>query len=52
MELDPAANDSATADAVISAPGTRVAVVVVTAREDLEIVRQVRSALGRARSDE
>jgi acetate kinase len=46
VELDPAANESATSDAVISPPGARVGVVVVTAREDVEIARQVRAVLG------
>jgi acetate kinase len=45
VELEQAANDSATSDTAISPPGAEVAVVVVTAREDLEIVRQVRSVL-------
>jgi len=42
--LDAAAN-AADADAVISRPGAGVAVLVVTAREDLEIARQVRALL-------
>jgi len=40
--LDAAANEQAEADAVIGAPGAPVATVVVTAREDLEIARDVR----------
>jgi len=43
--LDEPANQAATADAVISAEGARVATVVVTAREDAEIARQVRAVL-------
>jgi acetate kinase len=39
-------NRTTTADADISAPGAAVRTVVVTAREDLEIRRQVRSVLG------
>jgi acetate kinase len=41
-------NRTTTADADISAPGAAVRTVVVTAREDLEIRRQVRSVLGSA----
>lgn len=40
--LDPRANDAARGDADITAHGARVRTVVVTAREDLEITRQVR----------
>ncbi|MGC9666141.1 acetate/propionate family kinase [Planosporangium sp. 12N6] len=39
--VDPEANEAAHADADISADGARVRTVVVTAREDLEITRQV-----------
>ena len=46
IRLDGAANDTALGDAVISAPPSRVAVVVVEAREELEIARQVRRTLG------
>ncbi len=46
VAVDPAANDAARADAEISAPGATVRTLVVTAREDLEIVREVRSVLG------
>jgi acetate kinase len=45
VELDPTANDRATADADVTASGAQVRVVVVTAREDLEIARQVRAVL-------
>jgi acetate kinase len=43
--LDKPGNQAATGDADISAPGARVATVVVTAREDLEVARQVRAVL-------
>jgi acetate kinase len=46
MALDDEVNRATTADAVISAPGAGVTTVVVTAREDLEIRRQVVEALG------
>jgi acetate kinase len=45
VELDGAANDAATGDAEVGAPGASVRALVVTAREDLEIARQVRAAL-------
>jgi acetate kinase len=41
VEVDPDANDSAGGDADISAARAAVRTVVVTAREDLEITRQV-----------
>lgn len=44
--LDTDANALADGDALISPTGSAVAVVVVTAREDLEIARSVRTALG------
>jgi acetate kinase len=43
VELDPSANDAATPDAVISPRGARVTTLVIGAREDLEIARQVRA---------
>ena len=46
VALDPAANRAATGDADISVPGAAVRTVVVTAREDLEIRRQVLAVLG------
>jgi acetate kinase len=46
VALDPAANEAASADAEIGAPGARVRALVISAREDLEIARQVRSAVG------
>jgi acetate kinase len=45
VELDDAANAAASADADIGAPGARVRTLVVTAREDLEVARQVRRLL-------
>jgi acetate kinase len=46
--LDPAANDAVAGDAEVTAAGASVRVLVVAAREDLEIARQVRAALGSA----
>jgi acetate kinase len=45
VQLDEELNAKAQADAVINTPGDGVAVLVVAAREDLEIARQVRSVL-------
>jgi acetate kinase len=45
VELDAQANATATADAEIGASGAGVRVLVVTAREDLEIAGQVRALL-------
>lgn len=45
LELDTARNSAADGDAVLSVPGARAGVAVVTAREDIEIARGVRSAL-------
>jgi acetate kinase len=45
VAIDPAANEGA-GDREISAPGAAVRTVVVAAREDLEIARQVRGLLG------
>jgi len=44
--VDPRANAAAEADADIGAPEARVRTVVVRAREDLEIAREVRATLG------
>ena len=44
--LDETANAAATGDADISQPGAPARALVVTAREDVEIARQVRSVLG------
>ncbi|MGY1712424.1 acetate/propionate family kinase [Geodermatophilus sp. SYSU D00758] len=46
LALDEAANRRATADADVSAPGAAARTVVVTAREDLEVRRQVLEVLG------
>ncbi|HEV7188218.1 MAG TPA: acetate/propionate family kinase [Blastococcus sp.] len=46
LALDEAANPTTTADGDISAPGAQVRTVVVTAREDLEIRRQLLEVLG------
>ena len=43
--VDPTANDGAEVDADIGAPEARVRTLVVTAREDLEIAREVRAVL-------
>jgi acetate kinase len=45
VALDASANAAASADAEIGAPGAAVRALVVTAREDLEVARQVRAAL-------
>jgi acetate kinase len=47
VELDAQANARATGDAQIGAAGAPVRTLVVTAREDLEVARQVRALLGR-----
>jgi acetate kinase len=46
VRLDPSANEHNTSDAVISASGSRVKALVITAREDLAILREVRRVLG------
>jgi acetate kinase len=45
VALDPAKNQAADGDAIVGITGGEVGIVVVTAREDLEIARQVRAAL-------
>jgi acetate kinase len=45
VELDTARNDAATADRDLSAAGSSVHTLVIEAREDLEIARQVRAVL-------
>ena len=45
VEIDPGRNDFAHSDADISAPGTTVSTVVVTAAEDLEVARETESVL-------
>jgi acetate kinase len=47
VELDADANARATGDAQIGAAGAPARTLVVTAREDLEVARQVRALLGR-----
>ena len=49
VALDPRANAAAAGDAVISAPGARVRMAVLTAREDLEMARQARALLAGTR---
>jgi acetate kinase len=46
VALDPGVNEAASADADISASDAAARTVVVTAREDVEIARQVRALLG------
>jgi acetate kinase len=46
MEIDPEANEAAGEDAVISAPRSPAAAVVVQAREDVQIAHEVTAALG------
>jgi acetate kinase len=46
IDLDREANDKAAADADVSAAAAPVRTVVVQAREDLEMARQVRDVLG------
>jgi acetate kinase len=43
--IDPDANRTATGDCDVTARGARVRALVLTAREDLEIARQVRGVL-------
>lgn len=49
VALDPAANEAARADAVVTASGARVATVVVTAAEAAEVARLTQEALRSAR---
>jgi acetate kinase len=48
VEIAEDANAGASGDADLTAPGSRVAVRVVTAREDVMVARSVRAALGAA----
>jgi len=48
LALDSKANGEANGDGLLSPPGARAAALVVRAREDLEIARQVRAALSSA----
>jgi acetate kinase len=50
VALDAEANARATGDAEIGTPDARARTLVVTAREDLEVARQVRALLSAARS--
>jgi acetate kinase len=45
LRLDPARNAASDPDADIGAPGARVRALVLTAREDLQIAREVRTVL-------
>ncbi|MBS1892097.1 MAG: acetate/propionate family kinase [Actinobacteria bacterium] len=45
VELDPALNSGGELDTVLSPPGAAAAVVLVAAREDIELARQARSLL-------
>ena len=51
VRLDAQANAGATADAEIGAPGAPARALVVTAREDLEVARQVRALLTQPESE-
>jgi len=46
VAVNPGMNEAARGDGIVSAPGSPAAVLVVTAREDLEIAAQVRRLLG------
>jgi acetate kinase len=45
IEIDHAKNETATGDTELTAPGSTVRTLLVSAREDLEIARQVRGVL-------
>ena len=45
LQIDPTRNEAGAEDRELSAPGANVATLVVKAREDLEIDRQVRQLL-------
>jgi acetate kinase len=47
IALDAASNTAATGDAVIGAAGSPVGVVVVSAREDLQMAAETRALLNR-----
>ena len=49
LEIDEAANWDGEGDREISAPGSRASTVVLAAREDLEVARQVRAVLAQLR---
>ena len=46
LRIDQSANAAATSDAVISPPSSPIKTVVITAREDLAVLREVRRVLG------
>jgi acetate kinase len=46
LALDPEHNAAASVDADLSAPSARARTLVIAAREDIEIARQTRAALG------
>ncbi len=48
IAIDPARNEDGDADREVSPPGSGVRVLVVAAREDLQIAREVRSVLARS----
>jgi acetate kinase len=52
VAIDTSGNDTANSDADVRADGSRVAVLVVRAREDLEIARQARALLGPQRLED
>ena len=45
LEIEPTLNASLANDADISAPGARVPTLVIKAREDVEVAREVRRVL-------
>jgi acetate kinase len=47
VSVDSAANEAVSGDAEVTGPGATVRTLVIVAREDLEVVRQVRDVLGR-----
>jgi acetate kinase len=47
VAIDEALNSGAVADPGVQAPGSAVRVLVIRAREDAEIARQVHAVLGR-----
>jgi acetate kinase len=47
IAVDPASNDSGAGDREIGAPAAAVRALVIAAREDIEIARQVRATLAR-----
>ena len=45
VEIDPTLNASVTADAEVSTPSSDVPTLVIKAREDIEVAREVRKVL-------